>query len=303
MKKLNFVFKAIILGALLSSFSIAKDTITIDTPKGKIEVPKNPKKVIVLDYGALDTLDLLGVKVEKLGIAPEVIPSNLKKYEKTAQNVGNLHEPNFEKIYEFKPDFIIVGGRGIKSYDELSKIAPTLLYVANAEHFTKDTMQLAQDLGKIFGKEKEVEVQIKNINNLAEQTKQMASKSNKKVLFLLTNDGSIRAYGKGSRFGFVYTDLGLKQDDLHIKVSTHGQNVNYEYISKENPDVILFVDRTSVVGGSKLGGDTLNNKLVLDTNAGKANKIIPLSSDIWYLSGGGLGAYKTYIKEVQKAFK
>lgn len=67
--------------------------------------------------------------------------------------------------------------------------------------------------------------------------------------------------------------------------------------------IIQFVDRTSVVGGSKLGGDTLNSKLVLDTKAGKNGKIIPLSSDIWYLNQGGLGSYKTYIKEIQRAYE
>lgn len=303
MKKLSFAFKAIILVALLSGFSYAKDMVIIDTIKGKVEVPKNPKRVVVLDFGALDTLDLLGVKVEKLGTSTSIMPKNLQKYKKSALTVGTLHEPNFEKIYELKPQLIIITGRAIKHYDELSKIAPTILYSIDPKKFTKWTMSAARDLGKIFGKEKEVKEQIDKINKLVKQTKQMASKSSKRVLFLLTNDGSIRAYGKGSRFGFIYTDLGLKQDDIHIKVSTHGQNVNYEYISKQNPDVIFYVDRTSVVGGSKLGGDTLNNKLVLGTNAGKANKIIPLSSDIWYLSGGGLGAYKTYINEVQKAFK
>ena len=47
--------------------------------------------------------------------------------------------------------------------------------------------------------------------------------------------GSVPAQDKGSRFGWVFTDLGLKSADEAIEASTHGQEVNFEYISEKNP--------------------------------------------------------------------
>lgn len=302
MKVCKFALKTIVLGALAVSLTFAKATITIETEKGNVEVPKNPKKVVVIDFGVLDTMELLGIKAE-LGVPTGTMPTNLVEYVKGAEIIGGLKEPNFEKIYELKPDLIIIGGRTYKSYDELSKIAPTLYYYPRYEHYTTDTMKISRDIGKIFDKEKEVEAYIQEAQTMQKELKETAQKSDKKVLFVLTNDGKISTYGLSSIYGFIYDDFGLKQVDKNIKVSKHGQSINYEYISEQNPDVILYVDRTKVIGGSKFGGDTLENKLVLETKAGKSNKIIPLSSDLWYLSYGGLGSYKTYIKEVQSAFK
>lgn len=297
---LKFALKALVLVMVALNLN-AKDVV-IDTIKGQVKVPINPQKVVVIDYGALDTMDALGVSV-KLALPNGVKPAHLKKYEKEAVEVGSLFEPNFEKIYEFKPDLIILGGRGVKSYDELSKIAPTLYYLPDYNNFGKDTFKMAEDFGVIFGKQKEAKEQINGVKKLVDNAKEIAKNTDKKLLFVLTNDGKISAYGRGSRFGFVFSDFGFSSIDESIKSSRHGQSINYEFISEKNPDVLLYVDRTSVVGGSKLGNETLNNALVNESKAGKNGKIIPLSADIWYLAQGGLNAYKTCVNEVLNAFK
>lgn len=297
---LKFALKALVLGMVALNLN-AKDLV-IDTIKGQVKVPINPQKVVVIDYGALDTMDALGVSV-KLALPKGVKPAHLKKYEKEAVEVGSLFEPNFEKIYEFKPDLIILGGRGVKSYDELSKIAPTLYYLPDYNNFGKDTFKMAEDFGVIFGKQKEAKEQINGVKKLVDNAKEIAKNTDKKLLFVLTNDGKISAYGRGSRFGFVFSDFGFSSIDESIKSSRHGQSINYEFISEKNPDVLLYVDRTSVVGGGKLGNETLNNALVNESKAGKNGKIIPLSADIWYLAQGGLNAYKTCVNEVLNAFK
>lgn len=297
---LKFALKALVLVMVALNLN-AKDVV-IDTIKGQVKVPENPQKVVVIDYGALDTMDALGVSV-KLALPKGVKPTHLKKYEKGAVEVGSLFEPNFEKIYEFKPDLIILGGRGVKAYDELSKIAPTLYYLPDYNNFGKDTFKMAEDFGVIFGKQKEAKEQINGVKKLVDNAKEIAKNTDKKLLFVLTNDGKISAYGRGSRFGFVFSDFGFSSIDESIKSSRHGQSINYEFISEKNPDVLLYVDRTSVVGGGKLGNETLNNALVNESKAGKNGKIIPLSADIWYLAQGGLNAYKTCVNEVLNAFK
>ncbi len=60
-----------------------------------------------------------------------------------------------------------------------------------------------------------------------------------------------------------------------------------------------MVDRTLAIGGDdSANSDILNNDLIQATNAGQNNKIITLTSDLWYLSGGGLESTKLMIEEV-----
>ena len=99
--------------------------LTIKHESGETKVPIHPQKVVVFDYGVLDSLDKLGVKVA--GVPKESLPSYLSKFKADKyENVGTLFEPDFEKIHKMKPDLIIISGRSSEAYDELSKIAPTI---------------------------------------------------------------------------------------------------------------------------------------------------------------------------------
>ncbi len=120
------------------------------------------------------------------------------------------------------------------------------------------------------------------------------------------------------RYSFVYEDLGFKATDLEIEKSSHGakdsssssssssssnqyhgSGLSYESISEVNPDIIFVVDRTlAIVKDDSANSDILNNDLIQATNAGQNNKIITLTSDLWYLSGGGLESTKLMIEEV-----
>ena len=55
------------------------ETILIQTSKGEVKVPKDIKKVAIFDFGSLDTMDTLGVKVE-IATATQSIPKSIEKY-------------------------------------------------------------------------------------------------------------------------------------------------------------------------------------------------------------------------------
>ncbi|MGV7801923.1 siderophore ABC transporter substrate-binding protein, partial [Mycobacterium kansasii] len=79
---------------------------------------KNPSRVVVFDFGILDSVDKLGIEV--LGVPQANIPSYLSKFEdKKYENVGSLKEPDFEKINSINPDLIIISGRQQDAYEEL----------------------------------------------------------------------------------------------------------------------------------------------------------------------------------------
>ncbi|WP_174734628.1 siderophore ABC transporter substrate-binding protein [Mesobacillus harenae] len=279
------------------------EVLTITHQLGETKVEKNPEKVVVFDFGALDTLDKLGVEVT--GVPQANIPSYLSKYEDSKyENVGGLKEPDFEKIHEIGPDLIIISGRQQDAYAEFSEIAPTLFITidpsAYMESFSKNTTTLAE----IFNKEAEAEKELVNVKESIDALNQIAADSGKNALIVLANEGSLSAYGPGSRFGIIHDEMGVTPVDNTIEVSPHGQSISPEYIMEKDPDYLFVIDRGMVVeGGDTSAKGTVENELVKKTKAFKNDNIIYLDSNYWYLSGGGLISVPGMVKEVEEAFK
>lgn len=269
---------------------------------GEITVKKNPEKVVVFDFGTLDTLDKLGVEVTAL--PKSNVPSYLSKYEDAKyEDIGDLFEPDFEKINSLSPDLIIISGRQQEIYEELSKIAPTLYVAVDNANYLASFTENVKTLGEIFGKESEVESELAAINTAIEDLKAKTAADGKKALVILANEGKISAYGSGSRFGIIHDVFGFAQADDKIEVSTHGQSVSYEYVAEKNPDYLFVVDRGAVVksenGEASPAKDAVENDLVKNTNAFKNGKIVYLDPNYWYLSGGGLVSVSEMVKEAQ----
>src|SRR5690625_1658683 len=136
-----------------------KETVNITHELGETEVQKNPEKVVVFDFGALDTLDKLGIEV--VGVPKGNIPSYLEKYSSTDyENVGSLKEPDFEKIAAIDPDLIIISGRQSTLYDQLSVLGPTLYVDIDTTKYMDSFKENLTNIGKIFEKEAEIEKEI-----------------------------------------------------------------------------------------------------------------------------------------------
>lgn len=274
--------------------------ITHELDKQPVTVNKNPENVVVFDFGILDTLDDLGIEVA--GLPQSNVPEYLGKYkDEKYKNLGSLKEPNFEEIHRMQPDLIIISGRQADMYEEFSKIAPTI-YVAidNANYMASFThnMELIAD---IFGKEDEIKAELEDIDERIAAIKEKADSSDEKALIILGNEGKVSAYGPSSRFGIIHDVFGFKAADDKIEVSTHGQNITFEYILETNPDVLFVVDRDAAVGGDASAKDSLENDLVKKTKAYENDQIYYLDPDFWYLSGGGLLSIKEMIQEIEAA--
>ena len=118
-----------------------------------------------------------------------------------------------------------------------------------------------------------------------------------------TTGGKVSAYGPGSRFGIIHDVFGIPAADKNINVSTHGQNISFEYILKQNPDYLFVVDRDATIGQDGNAKSVIENDLVKKTNAYKNGHIVYLDPGYWYLSGGGLESVPEMMKEIQKAIE
>ncbi|WP_369973825.1 siderophore ABC transporter substrate-binding protein, partial [Rummeliibacillus sp. POC4] len=283
-----------------NDFGIQNEDGSSDSVKDEVKVPKNPKKVVAYDMGFLDTLDTLGVKIA--GVPQDSIPTYLKKYEGSEyENVGSLKEPDFEKLATIAPDVIFISGRQASLYKEFSEIAPTVYVGLDTANYIDSFKKNTELAGQIFDKEDQVKDELSKIDDTIAKVQGETKDLDKKSLIILGSEGKISAYGPASRFGLIHDVFGFKAADEGIEVSTHGQNVSYEYVLEKNPDIIFVVDRDAVVAEGASAKKDIENDIVKKTTAYKESKIIYLNPEVWYLSGGGLQSVAEMAKEVESA--
>lgn len=274
--------------------------IEIEHELGTTVVPANPQRVVVFDFGVLDSLDKLGIDV--IGLPKGSIPSYLSKYNDAKYaNVGSFFEPDFETINALKPDIIIISGRTASEYDRLSTLAPTVYMGTNQDDYFGSVETNLRHLGRIFGVEDEVEAEIAQIKQSIEDVKSLASGKN--ALVLLATGGRANAYGPGSRYGFIFDELGIEPANDDVVASTHGQVISWEFVLVNDPDYIFVIDRDAVVSGGsgQTAKQVVENELVKLTKAYENGNIVYLDPNYWYLSGGGLSSLAMMVDDVKQA--
>ncbi|MCK0470367.1 siderophore ABC transporter substrate-binding protein [Halalkalibacter sp. APA_J-10(15)] len=274
--------------------------ITIDHELGQTVIEETPETVVVFDLGVLDTLDALGVEVA--GVPVDSVPDYLSQYaEEGYENVGSLFEPDFEKIFDMQPDLIIISGRAAEAYEELEDIAPTLFMSTDPDNYLESLASNVTLLGDIFGKEELAAEKIADVEtsvvDLVEKT------SNVNGLIVLANDGSLSAFGPGSRFGFLHGEFGIEPTDENIEVSNHGQSISFEYIVETDPEYLFVVDRGAIVSGESSAQQIVENDVTENTTAYQEDKIIYLDPVFWYITTGGITATEGMIAEVDAAIQ
>lgn len=279
-------------------------TVTIEDARGSVEVPKDPENVAVLDFGHLDTLIALGKEDAVTGTATENMPAYLADTADRFENVGTLKEPNVEALANLAPELIIISNRLVDFAEQLEGIAPVVVLSVDYTDYWGSVQKNITTLGTIFDEEDAAEEAIATLNGEIEAVQARTAGISEKALTLLLSDGSMSAFSTGSRFGFIHESLGFTPVDAAIEDSTHGQSVGYEGLLEINPQILFVVDRTAAIGtASDENAALLENDFVYQTDAYKQDKIINLSSDLWYLSGGGIESVHLMVEEIATDFQ
>ena len=275
-------------------------TITVEHAQGSTEVPVNPETVYTFDLGALDTMDALDIDVD--GVPAANFPDSLSKYAADdVTKIGSMKEPDFETISAEAPDLIIISGRVADSYEELSKIAPTIdLSVDNADAWNS-FKENTETIGKIFDKEDAVDEKLTALEDKVDETKALAADAGN-GLIVMTSGGEMTAYGAGSRFGIIHDVLGVEPAAEVKSEGAHGESVSFNYIADTNPDHLFVIDRDVAVGESgEAASAVLDNDLVKSTNASRDGHITMLDSASWYLVGYGLNNVDAMVSTIHDA--
>ncbi|MGG5462223.1 siderophore ABC transporter substrate-binding protein [Clostridium sp. B9] len=283
--------------------SAGVEMVKVSHRKGEIEVPKNPEKVVVLDYSSLDIIDEMNKESKVVGLPKSSLPDYLDEFKGDEfKDLGSLKEFSLETINELDPDLIIIEGRQEKQYDELSKIAPTLFLGREGNDHFGSLKNNAKTLGVVFGEENFIDEKMNEINKRIEGISSKASNLEEKALVTMVYDGEITTFGKESRFGMIHNEFGFKQVDENIATEDHGQTVSNEYIANINPGYLFVIDK-GIISSSKQepAKDIIENELVQRTDAYKNGNITYLDTKAWYLGGPGLQSTDVMLSEIEKS--
>ena len=285
--------------------SAEQTTVQITDANGeKAELKKNPKRVVVFDYGVADILKNLGVDavvgLPKNGKMPEIL-SNYSDDKYT--NVGSLKETDFEAVESLNPDLIIIGGRQAEDIDSFKEIAPTVNLAVDGQDYMNSFKTVVTDLGKLFDKEDEAKKAIDEIEAKIAKVNKTVTEKGLTASVVMANEGSISVFSAKSRYGLIYNGLGFAEVDKNIDDSTHGQQVSFEYFLENKSDYVFVVDRGAVTGKGEAASKLFDNEVMNKTEVAKNGNIVYLNSVIWYTMTGGIESTNQMIDEIADAIK
>ena len=285
--------------------SAEQTTVQITDANGeKAELKKNPKRVVVFDYGVADILKNLGVDavvgLPKNGKMPEIL-SNYSDDKYT--NVGSLKETDFEAVESLNPDLIIIGGRQAEDIDSFKEIAPTVNLAVDGQDYMNSFKTVVTDLGNLFDKQDEAKKAIDEIEAKIEKVNKTVKEKGLTASVVMANEGNISAFSAKSRYGLIYNGLGFAEVDKNIDDSTHGQQVSFEYFLENKADYVFVVDRGAITGKGDSASKLFDNEVMNKTEVAKNGNIVYLNSVIWYTMTGGIESTNQMIDEIADAVK
>lgn len=274
----------------------------INTLKGDISIPSEPKKVIGLSVVYPEFLYALGVTPVAVQNYHQDFPSYIKEPFKDTLKMGIAEVPNFEAILASEPDLIIAPiWWSDKDYDQLSKIAPTVLLPQR-----DDWRDELRDIGQVLGKVEQADKVIQDL-----QTKEVVAKEkldslvgDETVMYMMIMAKEIVIYGVNSdRGNFIHKKLGLKpvetfpQDELSLSISL-------EKILQYNPDhIILQLDDESSEEVRNRSEEMLNSALWKNMTAVKKKQVHIMGGKEWFSIGMSPLADLNAIDDIVHAFE
>ncbi|MFE7558686.1 ABC transporter substrate-binding protein [Kitasatospora sp. NPDC057500] len=279
-------------GPAKTGASNAPDGRVVRHARGESTVPARAGRVVVLDTDALDSAVTLGIT--PVGATTVAAGAPLSAYlpaERLAgtRTVGTIGAPDLEAVAALRPD-VILGNqvRDDKRYDELSKIAPTVLSRTTGPAWKENVRLHAEALGRqseaataeqayrakladlvtaLGGKEKAVALKVEMARFLA--------------------GAPTRLYLNDTFIGSVLTDLGVGRPANQNKPG-FSIEISPEQVDQAAADVIFY----SVYGDATKSDQPriVDGTLWKSLDAVRNGKVYQVDDNLWMLGIGYTGA-------------
>ncbi|MFI0017478.1 ABC transporter substrate-binding protein [Streptomyces sp. WY228] len=283
-------------GSGSGSASSGGSTRTVETPMGDVQVKEAPERVVVLDTAELDSALTLGVK--PVGATHADVTSGFLNYLPKDQlsgikDVGQMMTPNLEAIAALKPDLILTSKiRHGDKYDELSKIAPTVM-TENTGYPWKENFQLHAEA---LGKRTEAKMVTDDYaNHVADVTKALGGKDKAAAtevnMVRFVEGADIRIYGRKNYIATILADVGLGRPAITDQAKDgFSYDVSPEKIDLADADVVFH----STYGDPKKSKETetTGSGLWKNMDAVKNGKVFAVDDQLWIQGIGYTAADK-----------
>ncbi|AFS77471.1 ABC transporter periplasmic binding protein, FhuD-like protein [Gottschalkia acidurici 9a] len=267
----------------VSQESKESKTKIIKTVDGDIEIPAEPKRVVV--HGYLPTVLALGVNpvgATKQDTKNIHIKDMVSGIESIGEGLGGQVSP--EAILSLKPDLIITLGFGDdkEKHDNISKIAPTITIPFDTYKNVHEEMKA---FGEILGKEKEAEEWLKEYDkrvNVAKEKVKSVIDEKETVSILGAFNKSCYVYGNGGYRGgqAIYRNLELTppqviQKEL-IDAGETFKQISLEVMKDYSGDYVFFIDESGE------GAFDKNSQVWQSLDVVKNDKVLYMEPDFFW---------------------
>lgn len=177
--------------------------------KGETDIPIEPKRIVTTQWLG----QMLALDVKPVGAGSWTLANPY--FEGMVDGIDDIGEGevSLEKILSLEPDLIIATDDEEEIYDELSKIAPTIL-IPWMEHDVNEHLHIVADA---LGKKEEAEAFIQEFEKVAaEKSKQVTDyvKEDETVLIFRIYPDSFSVYGDRNMGHVFYNALGFTPPPL-----------------------------------------------------------------------------------------
>ncbi|BBI31008.1 ABC transporter substrate-binding protein [Cohnella abietis] len=256
----------------------------IQTLKGDISIPTDPQRIIGLSVVYPEFLYALGVVPVAVQNYHEEFPAYIKEAMKDTLKMGIAKTPNFELILASTPDLIIAPTWWAdKDYDQLSKIAPTVLLPQR-----DDWRDELRDIAEVLGKQDKAEQVIQDLKRKEAEAKEKLHTlvGDETVMYMMIMEKDLIIYGENiDRGSFIHKTLGLKpvkdfpQSELSVAISL-------EKIPEYNPDhIILQLNNEDNAEVKNRYKELMDSSLWKNMTAVKNNQVHIMGGNEWFNLG------------------
>lgn len=278
--------------------SSSDKTITVRDAKGEVAIPAEPKRIVDLS-GNSDILSLLGYPVAGTANSDAYdytqLPTYLQEPLQGAKILGYSMQDtmDIEGILELHPDLIIISGVQEKMYEQLKKIAPTLM----VELAQTDWRQDVNTFARMMQQEDRAASWLKSYDEKAKKAGAAVRKANGEdttYLALLASGGQLFVFDAAGIGSVLYEDMDLKkpanmprQDSISLPV------ISYEGLADLDADHLIVVGTDADMKALK------KNSIYKSMQAVKNNRVLELPSSPYFNIGYSSIGRDVFLDEVQ----
>ncbi len=253
-----------------------------DSMDKKVEVKKNPKKVVILQNSLLDIWDSCGgTVIGRLEYTEEKPVENAK----SAEVVGTVGTPSLEKILSLEPDLVMI----LSDYNSHKEMIPALeqsniQVVAFNDDVRADYYRTLRIFSALTDREdlyKDIMAVVKD--EVEKIIAKASTDKNYKAIILRATSKAIATRDSNTMVGEMLKDLNVTNIADSMSESQDTKTFSMEKLIQEDPDFIFVITMGSDMEKIKerLNSDVESNPAWASLKAVKENRYIVLPKDLY----------------------